>query len=260
MSLSVYRFEAGNMGWLAWYWNRVSRISEVEMPSAASVYPNYYEETAVMCLAFTLISMVIPIIIKNLFPQWYNSLDSKKQKEVPSYILCLIHHLVQVPWAWYRVYIDFQMTDAEQAVYNYTLINAAAAPFFTGYTVGDTLSHSIWEALQGKYEYIIHHIIILAVIYTGSEAPNGQLAKYIPHLLLCDTTNILFNTAWLLRTMNMRDSSIVFALEILFVIFFLLTRVVHLPLFLYSIIINYGETIGVGWLLTIFFPFVMLQW
>jgi hypothetical protein len=251
----------GVLSMLTNYYHLVSRAPDIVMPKAVLSFPYFYESAAAWSVAFTLFSLAIPIAAKFFFPKWYNNLDLKKQKEVPSYIMCLVHHFVQVPWAWYVVIYDFTLTDQAVSTLNYPLINAGAGSFFIGYTIGDTLTYSIWEAFQGKFEYMIHHVLILSLIFTTVEGGDGQIVKWIPHLLLCDTTNIFFNSAWLLRTMDFRDSFAVFALEILFVVFFLFTRVLHLPTFLYAVVTTrFGEKLGVIKLSILLIPFVLLQW
>lgn len=252
---------SSSLSFLTNYYHLVSRSPANALPKPVLIFPNFYEHSAAWSVAFTIFSFMIPITAKNLFPKWYKSLDPKKQKEVPTYMMCLAHHLVQVPWAWYAVLYDFTLSDEVVSSIEYPFLNMGAGAFFIGYTIGDTLSFSMWEAFQGKFEYMIHHVLILSMIYVTVEGGDGQVTKWIPHLLLCDTTNIFFNTAWLLRTMDLRDSAVVFALEILFVVFFLITRVIHLPTFLYAIVSSrFGEQIGVMKMSVLLVPFVLLQW
>ncbi len=68
--------------------------------------------------------------------------------------------------------------------------------------------------------------------------------RFIPHLLICDTTNILFNTAWLLRLGNLRGTVVVSILEVLFAISFLLVRAIHMPTMFVALGLLHGTSLG----------------
>ena len=130
---------------------------------------------------------------------------------------------------------------------------------FLGYTFTDTITVAIQEALKGKFDYIVHHFLIVALVLNATYIPDGNIARWIPHLLLCDTTNIFFNAAWLFRTTPLKDSSIVFTLEILFAISFFFIRVIHLPIFL-LVCLSKPYMGSFGWAKFALGPFVLLQW
>ncbi|KAJ1421379.1 TLC domain-containing protein [Ochromonadaceae sp. CCMP2298] len=134
-----------------------------------------------------------------------------------------------VPTAWVHVYSDSVLTAAEAAVVKYALVEAYVGPFCVGYLMGDTIAFAVPEAFRGRFEYLVHHVLTIWLIITAMFGP-GNLCRYIPHLLLCDTTNIFFNSAWLLRRSGWKGTSLVSALEMSFALCFLLVRVINLPL------------------------------
>lgn len=243
-----------------YYWHFMSRqpAPDFHQLTTIEVFPNFFTETLWWTLFFTGFFLVTSKALKTLFPKWQGSLSSKKQKELPAYIVCLFHHIVRVPNAWIHVLSDFYRIDSEAATMSYCVIEAGVGPFAIGYLTGDLICFAIPEALRGEFEFLIHHVAII-VIVSYSTFQHPYVCRWIPHLLICDTTNLLFNTAWILRTTNLKESFVVKALEIGFAASFLFTRVIHLPVvFLVVAASPYGD--GMGWCKLFFLPMVLLQW
>lgn len=70
---------------------------------------------------------------------------------------------------------------------------------------------------------MIHHVLSLWLVY-GLVGGEVNFDRYFAHLLICDTTNIFFCTAWVLRLAGYRDSFVVKVLEALFALGFLFLR------------------------------------
>eukprot|EP01034_Spumella_vulgaris_P034368 gene34368-42384_t len=87
----------------------------------------------------------------------------------------------------------------------------------------------------------------------------GSLNRFIPHLLICDTTNIFFNTAWLMRTAGLKDHPVVTTLEVLFAVTFLFTRVINMPLVFFVISLN-STAGGLGLAQYTLLPISIMQW
>jgi hypothetical protein len=51
-----------------------------------------------------------------------------------------------------------------------------------------------------------------------------------PHFLICETTNIFFNTAWILRAAGWRGNAVVLTFEYLFAFTFIPIRIINLTL------------------------------
>jgi len=89
-------------------------------------------------------------------------------------------------------------------------------------------------------------------------AKDGSICKFIPLLLLCDSTNIFFNCAWLMRLTKYRDSIIVKALEMSFLFAFILLRTIHMPCLFLAIAITKAQYLGFAKHMLL--PIVLVQW
>jgi hypothetical protein len=217
------------------YWEYLSRPPPPQpAPTGFDVMPNFYRDTAIWVSIFSLLFLLVPYISRSLFPAWYANLDKRKRKEYPSYAVCLYHHACLVPRAWLHIYHDLLISTAQSHAINYAAKEAVLAPFCIAYLVSDTLFFALAEALHGKFEFVIHHVMTIYLVASSVSAP-GEITRYIPHLLICDTSNLFFNTAWLLRLYGYRDTAIVRALEYLFVIAYFIARVINLPLMFYAL-------------------------
>jgi hypothetical protein len=90
-----------------------------------------------------------------------------------------------------------------------------------------TIFYAIPLVFRGNYEYIIHHVLALWMV-SSLLFGSGFFIRYFPHIIICDTTNGIFNLAWLLRLTGWKDSRLVSALEILFAVLFFFLRVINL--------------------------------
>lgn len=244
---------------LSEYWNFIDReLLEDGATRGVDAVPHFFYKIVLWSIAFSLLHILVPLLVKTLFPAWVQRLDPADRKDYASYMVCLLHHVYLVPIAWARIYDDWQLTDSQAVMFDYGVINAVVAPVCLGYLIGDTLCFALPEAINLRFEYLVHHVLILWLVLTAAFGP-GPLCRFIPHLLICDTTNILFNSAWLMRRLGMRDSFFVLILEILFAVAFFFTRVVNLPLVFLSVSMKpFGAALG--WARYSFAPISLLQW
>ena len=241
------------------YWNFITRsLPKHETISGMDSIPNFPSKLFVWAVFFMFLFSVVPYVTKVVTPKWYSKLPDRKQREYPSYVVCLVHHIFMVPRAWLHIYLDALRTNSDLAIVHYAYVEASVAPFCLGYLIGDTVCFAIPEMLRGKFEYIIHHVLVTWLV-VSSLFSSGHMTRFIPHLLLSDTTNLFFNTAWLLRAAGYADSPIVTILEILFAISFFIARVINMPLAFYAIFTcEYSE--GLGWARYTLAPIAILQW
>jgi hypothetical protein len=241
------------------YWNFMTRkLPTHETIRGIDAIPNFESKVLVWTLFFTVVFFIIPMIAKIVAPSWHASLPARKQREYPAYMVCLIHHGFMVPRAWVHIYSDALRSAAELSVIHYANVEATIAPFCLGYLLGDTICFAIPEVIRGNLEYIIHHVLVSWLV-VASLFSSGHMTRFIPHLLLSDTTNIFFNTAWLLRTFGYQDTPIVTILEILFAISFLIARVINMPFAFWAIYhCDYAE--GLGYARYTLAPIAILQW
>ena len=189
------------------YWEFLSRPSSTNSTTRGiDVLPYFTRDVLLLTVFFSSIYLLTNVLLTTLWPTWHRSLDQRKRSELPSYILCLVHHFVAVPTAWYRVTADWYQPLAVEI--DYAPITATIAPWCIAYLITDTLFYALPEVLRGKFDYIMHHILVLSLVISSLFGP-GSLLRYIPLLLISDTTNIFFNLAWLLRLVGMRGSFVV---------------------------------------------------
>lgn len=110
--------------------------------------------------------------------------------------------------------------------------------------------------MKGKYEYIIHHTLTLFLVIS-SLFGNGEILRFIPHLLISDTTNIFFNIAWIMRLFGGKGSTVVVTLEMLFALSFLLVRVINMPCMFYAL---GNQAKGLGLARHALAPIAIMQW
>jgi len=245
------------MNFINTYINYINRIPSNDLqPTGIDILPDITIDTGIWTGIFSILFLLVPIISKYINKQWYDKLEKRKRNELPSYIVCLFHHFNMVPRAWFHVIADFLQSN--DVIINYAEKEAVVAPFCLGYLLSDTLFYAIPEALLGKFEYIIHHILTIYLVISTLVA-HGSITKFIPHLLICDTTNIFFNTAWLLRLTGFRGSIVVTYLELTFAIAFLFTRVINLPVVFYSLYYH-PHTSTLGYAKYTLPPIAFLQW
>ena len=239
------------------YWKYLS-ASVPASKSGMSHMPFFVRDTVALTCVFTMLYTVVPVIFKLSFTRWFYKLDKKKQEDFPAYAVCLIHHFLLVPRSWYHVIIDF--TRGNNVIYDYGANEAIVAPICVGYLLSDTICYAINEVMtHNKYDYLIHHICTLVLVMFTLMAEDGSICKFIPLLLLCDTTNIFFNSAWLLRLIpNYRESFIVKILEILFLVAFIFLRTIHMPCLFYAISVTKSQFLCFAQHMLL--PIVLVQW
>lgn len=88
------------------------------------------------------------------------------------------------------------------------------------------------EVINGKYEYLIHHGASLGLYY-GLLSTGGPIIRFIPHFMICESSNAIFNTAWFIRNGGGNDTTILRFLEVLFGIVFFVLRILNLPVSVY---------------------------
>lgn len=212
-------------------------------PTMEEVAPDCFVHVVGWTTLFVVLMGLVPIVLKRFYAKWYNALNEKKKEELPAYLSSMLHHLTVVPMAWYFIYVDYQATDSNNSVALNEFLRFAV-PFCVGFILADTIYFAIPIAIRGNFEYIIHHVLVVWMIYvlfTGS----GHFFRYFAHIIICDTTNAVFNTAWFLRLTGHKDSSVVAVLEILFAVLFFFLRVINLSV-VFGIMFFHPEGVSFG--------------
>lgn len=239
------------------YWTFLSRPPPLSIATTGiDVLPNLLRDTAIITVIFSIIFVLITPMASAISSETVLALPRRKKQELPSYALCLVHHFVAVPFAWSNIITDFNLSSDAAQLIDYAPLTAIIAPWCIAYLITDTIFFAIPEALVGKFEYITHHFLTLFLVTSSLFGP-GSILRFIPHLLISDTTNIFFNTAWLIRLFGGKGSILLTVLEISFAVSFLLIRVIHMPSMFYAL----GSQIeGLGFARYALVPIVFMQW
>lgn len=239
------------------YWSFLNRPASLSSTTTGiEVLPNLLRDTAFLTSVFSLIYVIITPVASNLLSKKYTALPKRKKDELPSYVLCLIHHIVAVPVAWSNVYADFNLTNEAAQNIDYAPLTAIIAPWCIAYLITDTMFFALPEAFVGKFEYITHHILTLILVISSLFGP-GSTLRFIPHLLISDTTNIFFNTAWLIRAMGGQGFFFLNFLEISFAVSFFFVRVINMSAMFWAL---GKQATGLGLARYVLAPIALMQW
>lgn len=234
----------------------------------ASMGDWFYVYTCGWAVFFTVCFLVIPVVSRRFFPVWWDSLKTTVKgrngkdkvidyrRDFPSYVVCMMHHVVVVPRSWYRIYQDYNLPRSQWATFDYGPVDYIVAPFLLGYLLSDSICYALPNL---SVEYILHHTFTIAVTAAGHSS-DSYLSRFIPHLLSSDTTQLFFNGAWLLKRFGWKDDSpLCMLLEILFVFAFPCVRIIILPMAFLTVTLN-GSAIGFGWVRYMFLPLSLMQY
>jgi hypothetical protein len=218
------------------------------------IFPHYGVDCLAWSCVFIALYSFMPMIVQSISPTMFagetflhpippliylfsSGLTPKKKIDFNSYVCSLVHHIIVVPIAFYRLMTLNSMTVPFSLFSRYNLQNITpdtsqlfhcdAAPFSFGYLFSDTLLYALPEALYRKNrEYLYHHslglCLFLAVPYLSPD-----LSPYCGRILIMESTSIFFTTAYLLRNYGFSSSPLVPLLEFCFALDFFLVRVVN---------------------------------
>lgn len=200
--------------------------------------PDFVRNTILCSIYFCALSLLLPLLARTIAPKFWASLPLKKKEEFPSYTAGFFHHIVVAPLGLLRIWADWRLWKAGKLgveMINYAPHNADVLPFNMGYLVADTIFIALPDLVKGKYAYFLHHCgaFIMCFFLLNSK---GYMSRFIPHLLITESTNLLFEIAWFLRLIGMADSTLILAVESGFVVLYLFTRVVNLPLAMWALV------------------------
>jgi len=144
------------------------------------------------------------------------------------------------------IYLDYNTPESVYTKMDYAKdfygLNLLTYAF--GYIMADTLFFTLPEIMKGKYEYLIHHGASLG-LYRGLLLTGGPIVRFIPHFMICESSNAIFNTAWFLRNGGGKDSVVLGLLEKLFAVAFFVLRIINLPISIYIMLTLPGiEVLG----------------
>ena len=210
-------------------------------------------ETLMYSVGFALLYPVFDWVCRRPYlAKWYGDMEPKYKKDFLAYAVFTLHHFYVVPRSWYSIYMDALRGGATA---DYSQLEASVSAFVMGYLVADTL---LWVLPNRSLQYLVHHVLVLCIIWAGLQAPM-YLMRYIPHLLVAETTVCLYNVAWLLRRMGFRNEIVLSSLELAFVLAFPAVRLLNMPV-VFLVITENGLASHMGWVRWLFLPLSCLQY
>ncbi len=139
--------------------------------------PDFLRDTLILCLVQLATYALSKVLLRALSPA-FGQLDSKRQHVAGAYVGALLHHLRVVPLAVSALSADFLHARLDSA-----LIARVAAPWSAAYLLSDLCLSGIPDALEGKFEYLLHHCLGL-LITVGVLFKPPVLMRWGPHLLI----------------------------------------------------------------------------
>ena len=187
---------------------------------------------------FCILNWALPRLIKSYFPKFYAGLDDTKKHELPSYAAGMFHHLVVAPGGFYMIYRDYMTPENvyHKMDYSRDFYGLHLVMYAFGYIMADTLFFTIPEIMKGKFEYLIHHAASLG-LYWGLLGTDGAILRFVPHFMICESSNAIFNTAWFVRNSGGKDGQFIQILEKLFAVMFFVLRILNLPVTVHAMLL-----------------------
>jgi hypothetical protein len=202
----------------------------------SEVFVDVYRDIFVWSAFFFFVYLILPYLLPRVFSTLYERIPPQKRNAVTSYLCSLIHHIVVVPVAIHRVmtienseFVSSIMLSHSQPLSGHAkaMMHCESAPFMSGYLVADFFLFAIPEALKGKYEFFVHHLLALGVVCIVPYI-TVEVAPLCSRVMIMEMTSIFFAMAYILRSVGYAKSFVVLLLEGLFASSFFFVRVVSM--------------------------------
>ena len=224
------------------YWNFVSRPMPLTTTTGfdALGYEYFFYLSCKWTVVFCGLHLFVNALCRQKrFASWWQGLSAEHRRDFSTYTVVMVHHVYVVPRSWWRMYSDYQVRPEDFATMDYGPLDSIVSPILTGYLIADTIFYAL---PQKSIQYLIHHTVTMAIVLGGNSG-NNYLTRFIPHLLVSDTTQLLYNTSWILKRFGWKDNSpICLTLEILFAVMFPIVRVFIMPVAFLRV--GIAETLG----------------
>lgn len=200
-----------------------------------------------------LASPLLYFILNALLSKKKRSLDQISYQFTSSWISSLIHHAIVTPLGFYWLYVDYTKKPEQSCVTDY---GQEYKEMF--WVIHFVISYMTFDFLlnlkEKKYIYCFHHTLILILTFYVKSL-SGPLIRFIPHFMICESSGIVFNLAWFLRTFGYGDSVLNRTMEVLFALFFFCTRILNfIPIFYCFLTVSPSPFVFV-----MIFPLFLLQ-
>lgn len=194
---------------------------------------------AFWAIVFFLAHQLFEPIIKLIIPQTYQDLKPQKKKDLSTYVISTIHHLVVVPYVTQFLIKDIwnYIRDPNAPIlvshFDEVYSNYGVISFSVGFFFGDGIAFYVPEALQGRPIYLIHHIFSICML-SATKHFHGRTLQAIPLMFLVEMSTAFFNIAWICRCLSNGKipQFLISSLEYAFAITFFFFRIIMGTFFL----------------------------
>lgn len=149
-------------------------------------------------------------------------------QEIASWIVSLVHHVLIIPCGINWILHDYKIDNEKSCDLDYAFVFQNYF-WFLNCTFSYMIVDFFINLINKTYIYCFHHIIILVLIYFVSNL-SGELIRFIPHFIVCESSGIFFNIRWFCRRFGYNNSLLNKFCEFCFVFLFFITRIVNLPI------------------------------
>lgn len=243
------------------YWQFLLRESKVDVIEDGSAVPSYiggyirdtwFQDFIFYLLSYIALTLSAPFILRKLSKS-YRELDLRTQKMCAVHIAAVMHHLYVTPFSISLIMDDFQKGSVDPAR------TVSFHPFSTAYLVSDIIFASIPDALDGKYLMLFHHLLGLG-LSGASYFATTQVARWVPHFLICEASSIPFVFMWYYRKTKQENTKQYVFVALSFLISFTIVRIFNLPLVVSALYVAHKDILdSMGYFSWFFIPVVLLQ-
>jgi hypothetical protein len=179
-----------------------------------------------------------------LFARAFPALDARTCGKAAGWVSALVHHayVVLISLRCLRSEFTSGAVDIPAMLEGVTLTCA--------YLLNDTLATALPDALRGQYDYLLHHALSIAMTGSVIAYSPSRLLRLAPHLWLCEASAFGLGLSWACQKAGLHASLLCRAAEVLFLVTFLATRCLNLPLVVHAATANgdlQGPLVGVLW-------------
>jgi hypothetical protein len=180
------------------------------------------------------LSLGLPHVFARLFP----AMEARTASKAASWVSALVHHT-------YVVLLSLAALQAQLAAPGEAAIPAmlGGVTWTVAYLLSDTLTTAVPDALAGQYDYLLHHGLAIAMTGLVVGWLPAKLLRLAPHLWLCEVSAFGLGLSWACQKAGLGASLLCRLAEALFMVTFLSTRCLNLPLVVYGAVAS-GEVQG----------------
>jgi hypothetical protein len=201
-------------------------------------HPDFMKAVGFWAVIFFLFHQIFEPLAKFLIPKTYAGLKPQKKKDLSTYVISTVHHLVVVPYVSQFLLKDIfhylaDPTPVSVSHFDEVYSNFGVVSFSVGFFFGDGIAFYVPEALAGRPIYLLHHIFSICML-CATKHFSGVTLQAIPLMFLVEMSTAFFNIAWICRCLSNGKipTVIISSLEYAFAVTFFFFRIIMGTFFL----------------------------